>query len=368
MPASQPRVAAAGFLLVMAAGLVWAQQGSGCLAGARPGEVEGMLSRGEFAQAAQMLERALAKGGSCDAETWLMLAVSYQNLGKGDRAFSACARGLKFFPKSERLQEYYGAVVVEGRSRAEALARLEEAVRAQPDAAPLRKTLGRLLFDPPTDDPKAGEHLAAAARLRPKDPEARYFHGLWACTKAAAWADLAGRRLPVVQESYELCLRELAQALTLTPPGNDQAVMQIHANIGSAEEALGRTDNARQAFRKALEANRRLSTPNPAVALEYARFLLRGSENAEAKAILNEILASDQRNAPARFERARVALDEGMTELAIEDARLALRDAQQDTALLRRIHSFLARTYHETGREDEADRHRRWFEPQRGVR
>jgi tetratricopeptide (TPR) repeat protein len=359
------RACVCAFLLLCLAAFAATGQEGGCLTGPRLHPVEAMLARGEFTQAVRVVERAMAAGRGCDPEAWLMLAVAYQNLQKGENAIEACARGLRAFPASERLQEHYGLALLANLPRAEAQARLEEVVRAYPDSAPLRKTLGKLLFDPPSGAPKAGEHLAAAAKLAPRDPEARYFYGLWACTSGAAWADLVGRRLPVVRDSYELCLRELTQALALTPANNFQAIMQIQANIGSAEGALGRPAQARAAFGKALEANRRLATPNPAVGLEYAQFLLEASETAEARAILDEVLARDPGYAAARFERARLLHEGGLAERAIDEANLALRDAKDNT-LLRAIHSFLARTYHEIGREEEADSHQRWFQSQPG--
>jgi len=356
MPGWILRAAASGLLVLLAVAPARSQR-TACATGIQSGSVESMFARGEFKRAVELLERTLASRPKCDPELWVMLAVAYQNLHMGERAVNACSRGLSAFPNSMRLQEHFGLLLVENLPRPDALGRLDEAVRMHPHSAPLQKALGRLLFDPPTDDPKAGQHLAAAARLNPKDPEARYFHGVWACTNAAAWANLVGRRLPVVRESYQLCLRELEQALILTPADNFQAVMQIHTNIGSAEEAMGNLEKAEAAFREALTANRRLGAPNPAVALEYARFLIRKSEIAEAKTILNGILAYDAHHALARFERARLFLDDGLTDRAIEDASLALKDANENSALLRRIHSFLARTYHEVGREREAAFH-----------
>jgi predicted Zn-dependent protease len=309
---------------------------------------EALLSKGDFAGAAALLEPATA-AGSRDPEAYIMLAVARVNLNQPQAAVEVCERGMAAIPKSARLERYYADLLVETAPKSEIEPRLERALAADPGSAVLQKALGRFLLAKNPQDARAEKLLSNAAGVLANDPDAHYAYGQWAC----------------LNQRQAVCIAEMRRALDFTEPANRQARVQANTFIAIAEESLGHADAAGAAYRSALEVNREMAPFNPSAAFLYVKFLLGAAEDAQARSLVEEILKRAPEFAPARFERAKALFRDGSAERAATEAELALQNATSDKTDLRAMHSFLVKTYSVLGREADAARHQAWVEANR---
>ena len=268
------------------------------------------FKQGNFAQAAEILDKLLVAEPAAGPDVYLMLIDCRMNLNQSDEAIATGERGLKQHPNS----------------------------------GSLAKRTGELLFQQSYVSKHAGELLAKATKALPNDPAAHHFYGQWA----------------LLNHQEEIAIAAETRALALSPT-NALARMQIYTVIGLSEDALNRTQRAEAAFRQAWEANRKLPTPNPATALELALFLSRQSREDEAQRVVGAILGFAPNFSPARLERAKYLAVQGETEKALAEARVALDHADQPKTL-RAAHAFLAKTYFALGRTEEAKVHQSWIE------
>lgn len=307
---------------------------------------ENHIRQKDYAKAVEILEPLVQTNPRFDAEVYVMLAVSRVNLGEKEKAVAACERGLDAFPDSGRLAEFYVSLLNRLADRAEAKAKLEGRLARNARSPVLTKALGQILLDENPLDPRTEQLLMTAAAESPRDAEAHYLYGQWAC----------------LNNREGLCLDALRKALALSPT-NDLARMQIYTLIGIAEDKAGRHEPAEAAFQNALKLNRRLPRPDPNGALQYAKFLLDRQRPAEAEPLIDEALKAAPTFAPALFERAKLLAKGGRREKAIEAASLALQHtAANNKTQLHALHAFLAKTYFSLGRVEEAQTHQRWIE------
>ena len=307
---------------------------------------ESHIRQKEYAKAIEILEPFVQGHARFDAELYVMLAVSRVNLGEKGKAVAICERGLEVFPNSRRLEEFYVSLLQTVVNRAEAKARLEARLTQNPQSPVLMKSLGQLLLNENPLNPRVGQLLMTTAAQSPRDTEAHYLYGQWAC----------------LNNKESLCLDALRKALALSPR-NNLARMQIYTLMGIAEDKAGRHDFAEAAFQNALKLNRRLPRPDPNGAFQYAKFLLDRQRLAEAEPLLDEALKAAPTFSPALFERAKLLAKAGRREKAIESASLALRHTTAaNKTQLHAVHAFLARTYFSLGRVEEAQAHQRWIE------
>lgn len=209
----------------------------------------------------------------------------------------------------------------------------------------MKKRLGQLLLKTNPEDGRAEQLLAQAAQAQPRDAEAHYLYGQWAC----------------LNNRQELCLIELKKALALAP-SNHLAQMQIYTMIAVAEDQSNRPHPAESAFLKAQQYNRLLPAPDPLATFQYVKFLTSHSREEEAQRVLLELLRRTPDYGPALFERAKYLLKKGQSEEAISEGEKALKSSGNDAAQLRAIHAFLAKTYFALGRDAQAEAHQRAIE------
>jgi predicted Zn-dependent protease len=307
-----------------------------------------LLDRNDYAGAAALLEKAAA-APSYDAEIYLMLAVARLNLAGPEPALEACERGMKAAPGSARLESYYADLLVQAAPKSDVAPRLNRALAARPASAVLQKALGKALLEASTSDPRAEGLLRSATQLLPRDPDAHYSYGQWAC----------------LHEKPALCIAEMHTTLALAPASNNRARLGANTFIGMTEESLGHFKEAGLAYRAALEANRTLTPFNADPAFLYVKFLGGRREDAAAAALVDEILERTPHFAPARFERAKALFRGGAPERAATEAETALQDSGEDSTALRAMHAFLVKTYSALGREEDAARHQSWVEANR---
>src|SRR5881409_3688899 len=106
------------------------------------------------------------------------------------------------------------------------------------------------------------------------------------------------------QAGMEGAFGEWEKALALHPEA--ELRLQILMQIGQAKLERSDFEGTEQAFRAALEINRKLPQRNPGAALEYVRFLQLSSRAAEAEEILREVLVWNPLSPEAHVERAKL--------------------------------------------------------------
>jgi len=132
-------------------------------------------------------------------------------------------------------------------------------------------------------------------------------------------------------------------------------------SVALTEDRLGHYERAEAAFRQALELDRHLAFPDPQIALAYVDFLKRDSREDDAGKLVSEILTWSPSNGTAHLYRANSFSRAGRSEQAVAEAQLALQGPDADLKLQRAAHALLARTYSESGREDQAKVHVDWL-------
>jgi tetratricopeptide (TPR) repeat protein len=276
---------------------------------------------------------------------YALAARSLFKAGEYRKAAETCERGMQAFPNSEPIEAVYLALPAE--VLAEGLATWFERAQRTSDVTELI-TLGRVLsdLDPgrKTQGPEMAERLLARAiELAPANPSAWYNYG----------------RAFRLRGRPEAMFAAWQKALSLNP--DDKLKIQIYTHIARQKRANSPAE-AEQAFRAALETNRRLPVHRPDAAFEYFLFLKAQARPEDARPLLREILRWDPQFPPARMERARsfAALEQWAP--AIEDCEFVLRIAGESTNLLRSAHGLLARAYQVTNQPAKARVHQAWIE------
>ena len=308
---------------------------------------ESYIRQKNYAKAVEALELALALEPRSGPEAYMMLATSRLNTGERDKALEACARGTTIYPRSERLASFYVSALRAAAGEDRFKTELEAKLKQNPASIIYRKALGESLLKSDPTGRQVGQLLAAAAKLAPRDAEARYLYGQWAC----------------LNNNEALCVAELRSALALSPT-NDLAQMQIHTLIGLAEDKLNRPAQAEAAFRNALRFNRKLPQPNPHAALQYVDFLIKRARDVEAQRMVDEVLKWSPDHGPARFERAKILARQGKMQEAADEGKRAIEDPHTGKTQQRAMHAFMAKTLFSLGRIEEAQAHQSWIESQ----
>ena len=308
------------------------------------------LDAQHFAEAASALSRMLQADSHSGAEVYRLLAFAQFKQNDSDGALTTCESGLVIYPDSNSLADLYVSILRRTLSADDQRSHLEIAIRWAPDSPALLKALGEQLLVSNSQDPRAFQLLARAAKFAPNDAEAHFFYGESAC----------------FNQSDNLCIQELRRSHELAP-SNQQANMQLFTMIAVSEDKQNQTRQAAADFALAMKANRTLTQPSPYAAMKYATFLSSQNKRAEAMDIVGEILRWDPTYGPAHFERAKYLSDQGKREEAITEAERALQYPKSSEEQLRSYHYFLARTYFALGRPKDAEIHESWIEshPQR---
>ena len=303
------------------------------------------FSARDFAAAARELEAVLASETALDPELYVMLGTCRFNLRQRDKAMEICERGMQAHPNSEALANFHVSLLLDCSTKRECKAGLIEALKQHPNSPSYLKGVCRLLLQEDPQNQAAQQMFAQLIRVLPEDPEARYLHGRWAylCNK------------------YRLSIDELKETLAM-PDIDDQTKVNSQTVIGMAADELNDPEGAETAFQRALEINRKLASPNPSAALQYAIFLAKYSRHSEAQKIVDEILGWAPSYGPAHFERAKFLAREGQPEKAIQEAELVLEYSADSPSQLQAAHVFLAKTCFALKRVEEAKRHQEWIQ------
>ena len=303
------------------------------------------MRQGDFRKAAELLETVIASNPSPDPEVYIMLATCRSNLKQGAEAIEVCERGIKQHPHSPRLDEVYVSMLRAWAPEADIKLKLVESIRRNPDSPDYMMALSeRLLMEDPVGFEAQIEPLVKKAVMaRPMDPEAHYLYGRWACINA----------------HNDVCIRELTRALELTH-NNDRAKMQMHTLLGITYTATHETAKAEQRYQRAIELDRRLAPFDPAILMQYAKFLEFVQRADESQKVNAELLRRSPEYGEAHLLRAQFLSDHDKFEEAVAEGELALKYAGQDLAAQREAHLLLAKTYRALGRTEEAKVHQDW--------
>lgn len=300
---------------------------------------DALVKSGNARAAAEMLGRWLRAG--THASPQLYAAAAWAHLKAGDLVGAAeiCEQGMRLYPDSEIEGVYLS---LPAPFLAERIGARIERLQKSPDVAELI-AVGRVLTDAdPARKTRANEiaqrMLAHAVELAPASASARYNYGRALSPSGAARA-----------------LAEWEKALSLNP--GDELRLQILMKVGAAHLDLSNYDAAERAFREALEVNRRLPKRRPEAALEHVRFLQLRSRNAEAEALLDEVLGWNPLSPRAHLERAKLLAARGQWDRVIAEGEFVLRNAGEDEELLRSAHTLLARAYLRLNQPEKARQH-----------
>ncbi len=269
------------------------------------------LNAGDFAGATGILASAVRSDPQIGAPVYLLLADCYLKIQDSTAAEATLRGGLG----------------------------------VHPDSPLLDRALGELLFHVNSESTEAGAHLARAAKLLPRDPEARHYY--------AQWAYLSARD--------RICAQQEQSALTL-PGLNDLARLQMYTLLGMCESRLEEADAARAAFEHADQVNSRMPVYDPLAAMQYVQFAARYNDDAAAGRIVDSILARVPEFGPAHLEKAKRYDRANEPRRAVEEARLALSASGNDANLERAAHVLIARCLAALGDADGSLREQRWIE------
>jgi thioredoxin-like negative regulator of GroEL len=222
---------------------------------------------------------------------------------------------------------------------------LRGGLRAHPDSPVLERALGELLFHAKVDSTEAGTHLARAAKLLPRDPEARHYFAQWAYLNARD----------------RVCTQQEQEALAL-PGLNDLALLQMYTLLGMCESRLEDADAARTAFEHADQANTRRTVYDPVAAMQYLQFVTRYNDDAAAGRIVDAILKRVPEFGPAHLEKAKQYDRANEPARAIEEARLALAASGNDANVERAAHVLMARCLSALGDAEGSLREQQWID------
>ena len=303
--------ALSAFVLVCCVGVI------GLAAQARPpfAVAVGQAQAGQFQEAVATLEAALRSNPKAGENLYLLLADCYTQLTDLAKAETTLRAGLRAYPASPIIE----------------------------------RALGQLLFRVRFDSIEAGTLLAHAAKMLPRDPQARHYY--------AQWAYLNARE--------RMCVEQEREALAL-PGLNDLAALQMNTLLGMCYSRLLQEEEAargaRLAFERANEINTRQAAYDPIAAFQYVQFLTRNGDDAAAQAIVDQILQRAPQFAPARLEKAKFYDRGGECARAIAEAKLALASEGIDANNERAVHMLMARCYSLLGNADDAAKEQQWIE------
>ncbi len=305
---------------------------------------DALIKAGQAAAAAVMFDRHLETNSRNTPQIFAATAWAHLKAGDMAKAADVCERGMRIYPDSEIEAVYLS---LPAPFLAERIGARIERLQNSPDVAEL-VAVGRVLTDAdPARRTRANEIaqrlLAHAVELAPGNASAHYNYG---------------RALS--QSSLERAIDEWEKALSLNP--GDELRVQILIEIAAARLDLSNFEAAENAFKAALEINRKLPKRNPEAMLGYVRFLQLRSRPAEAEALLNETLNWNPLSPEAHLERAKLLAASGKWQEVAEEGEFVLRNAGEDQELLRAAHMLLARAYYRLNQPEKARQHQSWIE------
>jgi tetratricopeptide (TPR) repeat protein len=302
-----------------------------------------LIKGGQAEAASSLFERRLTANPRSAPQTYAMAAGAFLRSGNLSRAAEVCEQGMRLYPDSEIEGVYLS---LPAPFLAERIGKRIEHLQGAPEVSELI-AVGRVLIAADTArktraNEIAQRLLAHAIELAPDSASAHYNYG-----RALRQAGVEG------------AFQEWEKALMLHP--SDELRLQILMQIAGAK--LERSDfaGAEQAFREALEINRKLPRRETQPALEYVRFLQLRSRPAEAGQVLREALVWNPLSPEAHAERAKLLAASGDWGKVVDEGEFVLRTAGESMELARTAHLLLARAYYRLKQTQKAQLHESWL-------
>src|ERR1039457_4867371 len=135
------------------------------------------VAQGNFAKAAESLDRALAANPDAGSEPYLTLIDCRLKLDQKEKALEVAERGVKRYPAS----------------------------------GPLLKAAGALILQASSSSDRAGELLERATKAMPQDPGTHYAYGLWALMNHHEQIAIAAERRALALSPTDDLLKVQAQ-------------------------------------------------------------------------------------------------------------------------------------------------------------
>jgi Tfp pilus assembly protein PilF len=268
-----------------------------------------LMSKGEYAGAAEVLRQAVAAPPADDA-LFADLGNAYLRQGMLSQAQQALRRALEINPEQPEAQNLLGLLAVHKNDPAEAQTRFRDALRSQPDFAEAHNNLGNVLAGT-HNYPEAEYHFQRAVAIDPKYAEAHHSYGL----------------VLALTQSYDQAIAQLREAIQLN--ANDA---QTHDDLGDILLAQRQVDDAAVEYRQAIRLKPQLADAHCGLGnllgaqekFEEAKSELRvcvqlAPDNYEAHLGLGLILMHEGKTAEARAQ----------CQKALESPDPSLRDAAQ---------------------------------------
>jgi tetratricopeptide (TPR) repeat protein len=319
--------------------------------GARLLLATGYAENGNPSAAVALLSPLLQRQPPPPPEVFVLAAGSGSRAGDAAFAERACALGLRLYLNSDEIEQRCLRIVSVSFVRG-----LEASLHGSAEDVPVLILLGRLMTDlAETADAPIRERglklLEKAVALSPSD--AAVLYNLGRCLRVLARPEEA---IPILERALAAHPNEELQAL-------------IYTQIALTEQYLQHDTRAENAFRRAIELNRRLARHLPEPAFSFYTFLVALNKEQDAAAVLDEILRWDPAFLPARMRRARKLAEAGRPEEAAEQAEVVARNAgPDDQELLRAAHILLLQLCTKLGRTEEAARHQAWLKSAQAAR
>ena len=162
-------------------------------------------------------------------------------------------------------------------------------------------------------------------------------------------------RIDYDQRLYEQAVEKLRRVILLDPESS-----RAYDNLGLALDMLGQTDEARQAFEKGVDLNRKLTEPSGWPPQDLGALLLRMQQFKEAELALREALRYNSALPMAHYHLGRTLEAEGRDNEAINEYRAATAGAAPVVEAFYSLGLLYRR--HDRGREAEAvfAEYRKW--------
>jgi tetratricopeptide (TPR) repeat protein len=293
------------------------------------------------------LERALDLNPSLVEPRSALAELSMRELvraGDHTAALRKCEEALARNPGDAALEELHASLLVECGREDACKARAIQALQNRPSSPAYLRAVTQMLVEQKPLEPVTKDMVERMAKALPDDPDAAFVRAKWLHSTNQLDAALAESR--ALQSRSGASAGQRARASTLEAVTLDR---------------LERTTEAEAAFRRALELNRTLEFPDGRMEIPYVDHLLTQTREADARALLEEILRWQPSLAPARLRRAVSHSNQGSHELALRDAQVVVDQANEDPTVLRAAHALMAKTYTLLGRDKEAKFHQDWI-------
>ncbi len=302
------------------------------------------MQAGDFARAAEALQGLLSRETKPDPEAFMLLAACLHNLKADQKAIEVFDQGLDLYPRSPDMQDFYVALLRSTSSLEAVKAGLTRRYERDPDSLILLRALIYIHLQLEYATPKTEELVSRFVKLAPGDPNSHFLRGEWA---------RLNKRDEEAVDAWEKCLTSASPDETMQ--------LRVQTMIALAQARLGHFPEAKAAFDKAHETNKRSAVHDPDAAQFYLEYLQEQGEAKETLRIADQILAWDPSFGPARLERASLISKAGQHEESYREAHLVLDDQRLGPDRLRAARILLIRLCSILKLEAEAKEHESWI-------